>query len=112
MTDRCQCHVGLNHVGLSHAGPASHCLSLTNIHQLYCVEASSDVMSIHVSGDICWMDTVAITARVPSWAPLSPMFSHSGTQAGSGRLAEQQQRQLHGQLVGALDEHLPGQQYA
>ncbi len=40
------------------------------------------------------------------------MSGHSGAQAGPGRLAQQQQWQLHGQLAGAPDEHLPGQDRA
>ena len=61
------------------------------------------------SGNLCWLDTVPLTARVPKWANLTPVSGHSGAQAGPGRLAEQQQRQLHGQPAGAPDEHLPGQ---
>ena len=37
------------------------------------------------------------------------MSGHSGAQAGPGWLAQQQQRQLHGQPAGAPDEDLPGQ---
>ena len=69
-------------------------------------------MSKRFSGDLCWLDNVPLTARVPKWANLTPVSGHSGAQAGPGRLAQQQQRQLHGQPAGAPDEHLLGQNCA